>query len=251
VPNTAAATAERAAATRELMKLTWDYPVYAATEGPRSDDTAVKAKRTALTSEEALKVIAGKDPRPLLVVRECDVCNKTDDALLTPGTDNEKTLIYSRWFHCVKLPVDVRKDDHPFHALFPLADAEHLFVSAADGSGRIPLESDTSRTDLWASMNRVLSDAYATSPTEALKSITAHIDRIDGLNQKLASLETKLGELMEKPSVDKAKVKAVQDDVDETKALVAAEKAGIEKLARLELRTAPTAKPEVPAKAGN
>jgi hypothetical protein len=238
-----------------MMKLTWDYPVYAATEGPRSDKTEVKALRSALPREEALKYIAGNDPRPLLVVRECNECNKTDDALLTPGTDNEKTLIYSRWFHCVKLPVDVSKEDHPFHSLFPLADAEHLFVSLPDGSFRAALESDTSRTELHNSMNRVLSEAYASSPTDALKGIQTHMDRIDAQHQKIAELEIKVGELMERPSVDKAKVKAVQDDIAESKGLIEAERAAIEKLSRLEMRPAAAPKqaavPAGPAKAGN
>lgn len=232
------------------MKLHWDYPVYAATEGPRSDSTTVKVRRSALTADEALRAIAGQDPRPLLVVRECPICNKTDDALLTPGADNEKTLIYSRWFHCVKLPVDVAKEDHPFHALFPTDESEHLFVSARDGSGRIPLESDTSRPELWASMNRVLSAAYADSPTDALKSIVTHIDRIDALHQKLAGLEEKRTDLTEKPHVDPAKVKAVQDDIDATQVLVAAERAAIEAVSRLPLRLAGAGTSAEPPKAG-
>jgi hypothetical protein len=233
------------------MKLNWDYPVYAATGGPRSDDTAVKARRSALTREEALKVLAGKDPRPLLVLRECPVCNKTDDALLTPDTDNEKTLIYSRWFHCVKLPVDVVSADHPFHALFPTDESEHLFVSAPDGSGKIPLESDTSRPELWSSMLQVLTAAYAQSPAEALKGIVRHIDRIDVLHHKITELEGKRSELMEKPHVDPAKIKAVQDDIDTTKVLVATERTAIEELSRLDLRPAAPETSPVPAKAGN
>jgi hypothetical protein len=234
-----------------MLKLTWDYPVYAATEGPRSDGTAVKARRSALALEEALKVLAGSDPRPLLVLRECQVCNKTDDALLTPGVDNEKTLIYTRWFHCVKLPVDVAEEDHPFHALFPTPDSEHLFVSLADGSSRIPLESQTSRTELWASMDRVLSAAYAVSPTEALKGVVKHIDRIDALHHKIAGLEDKRSVLIEKPRVDPARVKEVQDDIDAARELIAAERAAIEELSRLELRTASQAKDAAPAKAGS
>jgi hypothetical protein len=229
------------------MKLKWDYPVYTPTDAPRTDATNVKVSRSALPLDQALKVIAGNDPRPLLVVRECPVCNKTDDALLTPGTDNEKTLIYSRWFHCVKMPVDVVAADHPFHALFPSDDSEHLFVSAVDGSARIPLESDTSRPELWASMGKVLAAAYTTSPAEALKGIEKHIDRIDQLNQKVAQLQDKRSELMEKPHSDAAKVKAVQDEIDETKVAIAVEKTAIESLSRIELRSAPNVAGGVPA----
>ncbi len=240
---------QRAPATRELMKLKWDYPVYTPVDAPRTDETTVKVGRSALSREEALKVIAGNDPRPLLVVRECPVCNKTDDALLTPGADNEKTLIYSRWFHCVKLPVDVVNADHPFHALFPDDESEHLFVSAIDGSGKVPLESDTSRPELWASMSKVLTAAYTTSPTDALKSIQKSIDRIDQLHQKITQLEDKRVGLMEKPHSDASKVKAVQDEIDRTKASIATEKAAIDEGSRLELRPEGEAKIAGPVKA--
>jgi hypothetical protein len=243
----AAAATERTAATRELMKLTWDYPVHVTTDEPRSDATTVKVKRSALSRDEAIHAIAGKDPRPLLVVRECPVCNKTDDALLTKGADNERTLIYSRWFHCVKLPVDVADADHPFHALFPDEDSEHLFVSAVDGSGKIPLESDTSRPELWASMDQVLAAAYVQSPADALKGIQKHIDKIDQLHQKIAQLQDKRVDLMEKPHSDAAKVKAVEAEIDETKAGIAAERTAIEELSRLDLKPAGMA--SAPAKA--
>lgn len=243
-------TGERSAATRELMKLTWDYPVYAVTEGPRSEGTTVKAKRSALSLAEAMRAVAGNDPRPLLVVRECSVCNKTDDALLTPGVDNEKIMLYSRWFHCVKLPVDVRQPDHPFNALFPSDDSEHLFVSKVDGSQRIPLESDTSRTELVASMDHVLAATYAAAPSEAVKSILRSLDRIDALHIKLAELTNRKGELMERPSADTAKIKAVQEEIDSVKALVAAQRTAIEEVSKIELRPADQPGASVPAKAG-
>jgi hypothetical protein len=233
-----------------MLKLDWDYPVYAAPEAPRTEGTAVKERRCALSREDALKFIAGTDPRPLLIVRECSVCNKTDDALLTPGVDNEKTLIYTRWFNCVKLPVDVTQPDHPFNALFPNDESEHLFVAAVDGSGKIPLESDTSRTQLWSSMDRVLSAVYVDSPGEALKSVVRHIDRIDALHQKIANLKEKRSELIEKPRVDPAKVKAIDADIEEAEQAIAAERKAIEELSRLELANA-APKVAEPAKAGS
>ena len=63
--------------------------------------------RKALEWNAAIEALAGKDERPLLVMRECARCNKTDDALLQPGSDNEKVLFLARWFHCVRLPIDV------------------------------------------------------------------------------------------------------------------------------------------------
>ena len=64
---------------------------------------SVETKRT-LPPEEAYAMLAGEDHRPLLVLRECMTCNGTDDALMTRKADNERTMLLSRWFHCVKLP---------------------------------------------------------------------------------------------------------------------------------------------------
>ena len=84
--------------------------MYVPPEEPEAKHSTAKKKRKALSREDAFKVIAGNDPRPLLVLRECKVCNGTDDALLKGGIDNERTFLLSRWFHCVKLPVDVLEE---------------------------------------------------------------------------------------------------------------------------------------------
>jgi hypothetical protein len=139
--------------------------------------------------------------------------------------------------------------DHPFHALFPDDESEHLFVSGVDGSGKVPLESDTSRPELWASMSKVLAAAYTTSPTEALKSIQKSIDRIDQLHQRVAQLEEKRLGLMEKPHSDPSKVRAVQDEIDRTKESIAAERTVIDEVSRLELRPDGETKLAGPAKA--
>jgi hypothetical protein len=129
------------------------------------EHTFVAEKARALSAEDALAYIAGKDPRPLLVLRECKVCNGTDDALLSrANVDNEKTFLLSRWFHCVKLPVDVLLADHPFHNLFASENPEHMFLCSVDSSTRIPMESERSRTELWGAMMAVLKASYAKSP---------------------------------------------------------------------------------------
>ena len=108
----------RGPSAKSYLRIEWEYPVYVPPEESAAKDTFAKKKRVALSREEAFRFIAGDDPRPLLVLRECKVCNGTDDALLKGGVDNEKTYLLSRWFHCIKLPVDVMEEDHPFHNLF-------------------------------------------------------------------------------------------------------------------------------------
>ncbi|HUR28174.1 MAG TPA: hypothetical protein VM509_08300, partial [Planctomycetota bacterium] len=61
---------ERGQSAKGLLKLGWDYPTYQAPEKANSG-TVARALRKALTREEAFRYVAGNDPRPLLVLREC------------------------------------------------------------------------------------------------------------------------------------------------------------------------------------
>src|SRR5260221_220433 len=199
--------------TRALLQIQWDYPVYTGGPATGSDGAPPSATRAPLPREEALRFIARDDPRPLLVVRECRRCNRTDRALLSPGVDNEKTILLSRWFHCVKLAMDVAQPDHPLHALFPRDDAEHLFVSAADGSGRVPLEAVTSRTDLWAAMTTTLARAYAADPTPAYKQMAALIEGFDLSDQRLVDLELRKSRVMETDRFDPVELRKLEDEI--------------------------------------
>ena len=136
VPTLPTTTTPRGATSKSMLQMKWDYPVYRDAT-PKSDATTVKLRK-ALSFEDAVRHVSGSDPRPLLVLRECKTCNKTDNALLKAGaSDNEKTVLYSRWFHCVKLPMDVIQEDHPFNALFKDNDAQHFFVATRDGADLI------------------------------------------------------------------------------------------------------------------
>jgi hypothetical protein len=229
----------RGASTKEVLKLNWDYPVYAQPETPKSDHTEVKPQRQAMSRDDALRFLAGKDPRPLLVLRECSFCNKTDDALLTPGGDNEKTLFLARWFHCIRLPVDVIQADHPFNALFPDNDAEHLFVSAVDGSGKVPLESDTSRVALWTAMDNVLASAYTKDPMAIYKELPLFLDKLDVLDQRMIDLQNKRSDLTEGSTPDSSKLRKLDDEIARTKREIATRRDDIERLCKIELKAAP------------
>jgi hypothetical protein len=180
-------------------------------------------------------VIAGKDPRPLLVVRECKVCNKTDDALLRPGAQNERTILLSRWFHCVKIPVDVLQPDHPFNALFPDTKSEHLFVSASDGSAKIPLESSTSRVELWASMTRTLAAAYEKDPSASTKDITRVLDKLDLLDERVSGLEKSRNDLLE-GKLDPRKLKKLEGEIDSVRKEIEKTLETIDRLSKYDLK---------------
>lgn len=233
--------------TRTLLRIQWDYPVYGGGPASLSDGTPQSARKGPLPREEALRFLARDDPRPLLVVRECPKCNRTDRALLTPGADNEKTILLSRWFHCVKLAPDVSQPDHALHALFPRDDAEHLFVSAADGTGRVPLEAVTSRTDLWAAMTTTLARAYAADPTPAYKQLAALIDGFDLTDQKLIDLQQKKSRVMETGRFDPAELRKVEEEIESLRTQIARDLERVERLSKAELQDKAT-KSDAPAR---
>lgn len=232
---------------RELLQIRWDYPVYGGGPATASDGAEHAELRHALTREEALRFIARDDPRPLLVLRECSYCNRTERALLTPGADNEKTILLSRWFHCVRLAMDVSEHDHPLHALFPRDDAEHLFVCAADGSGRIGLEAATSRSDLWSAMTSTITQAYAVDPTPAYKQLATLIDGFDLTDQRLIDLQEKRSRLMEGEHFDPAELRKLDEQIAELREQVARDLQRVEKLSRCTL-PATTTKNAAPAR---
>lgn len=171
--------------------------------------SVAKAERRSLTREMAFEMIAGDDPRPLLVLRECKVCNGTDDALLKGGVDNEKTFMLAQWFHCVKLPADVLEENHPFHALFSKEAPEHLFVSAPDGGHQDPLESETSRTELWGSMRAMIALEYKSKPDSSLKSLAKLLDKMDVADEAARSLSTRREKVLEEDGPKSRKLKSL------------------------------------------
>ncbi len=209
-----------------------------ADSAPVKSGTTVKEVRRALTREEALEHIAGTDRRPLLVLRECARCNKTDDALLQPGVDNEKVAFLSRWFRCVRLPIDVVQPDHPFHALFTSDDAEHLFVITADGENKAALESDTSRTQLCAAMSSVLAASYVKDPTALYKNLHVFGDQLDSLDTEVRDLERKRADEMESRTPSKKRLAKIEHDLAATKQKIDAKLADIAKTSKIDLKPA-------------
>ena len=206
-------TTYRGLTAKGILKIDWEYPVYTPPKTDDNGETSAKVARKALSREEAVRYIAGDDPRPLLVLRECLVCNGTDDALLKGGTENEKTFLLSTWFHCVKLPVDVMEEDHPFHNLFTQEKPEHLFVCSVDGSNHNPLESQTSRVELWESMRGLVGLEYKKKPDKALKAIGKLLDQMDRVDERWNQLCSKRDQILEEDGPDSRKLPKLGKDI--------------------------------------
>lgn len=245
--------ASRGPSTKSVLKIVWEYPTYNV-EAPAKTGSVAKQARRALDSSAAYAYLAGKDPRPLLVLRECKTCNGTDDALLSKGVDNERTFLLSTWFHCVKLPVDVLEKDHPFHNLFDPEDAEHLFVALPDGSLKVRLQSDTSRTELWDAMGEVLAASYKKDPQPVVKLVQKSFDRLDVIDQRLLDLRAKKNGLLETEGAGSKKLAKVDHEIAEAKAEIDSILAEVRVAQKLELKVAAPApadaKAGAPASAG-
>lgn len=213
----------RGPSSSELLDLNWAYPTWdkvmesgLASVGA-SRTTASHARET-LPVDKAYVVIAGEDPRPLLVVRECDSCGGTDDALLNRTENNERTMLLARWFRCVKLAPDVLEDSHPFRALFSKDDPPHLFVARSDGSGRVELDGSQSPRQLWKAMESVLREGYEKRPDSAVKALTKLLDQLDENDERVEFLRERWELLVEDDGPDARKTKKVAEDLEQAQA---------------------------------
>jgi len=183
------------ATSKNMLQIDWDYPVHV--PPPESDDNATRARpvRRALPLAEAMAAIIGKDRRPLLVLRECLACRGTDLALLSREFANERTILLTDWFHCVKLPANVAAADHPFHALFP--NHSHLFLAKSDGTGIVRFDGRQAQQSLWKVMGKVLEQSYRGNPERSVKELLKLLVQFDIIDDKESRLLRECDEALE------------------------------------------------------
>lgn len=217
----------------------WNYPVHQLVNlaAPKEDGgTVSKRVRRALDRQVAFFEISGKDRRPLLVLRECRLCNGTDDALLSRSGGNERTLIMTRWFNCVKLPIEVLDEDHPFAQLFPEKHPPHLFVARWDGSEPLALRGDMSRSELTSHLYTMLSSEYQQPAEKTVKSIEKIISQYDVSDEKIARLEIAVDDEIEKNGPESRKLKKLFKQLKDAEADLASLKNQEAKLSKLQLK---------------
>lgn len=202
---------------KDRLALDWHFPVYAPdlAEQP-ADDGKTNSGRAAvaLPREKALLEIKGKDHRPLLVVRECGFCKGTDDALLSRRLNNEKTLLLTKWFHCVKLPNHVLTAEHPFRNLFAAEHPPHLFLCRHDGSEVMELDGQQTQAQLWAAMEELLAREYEGDAKQAVRGILRCLNEYDTLDSLEAELRVRLEETLDKDGAKSPKVRALHRKID-------------------------------------
>lgn len=149
----------------------------------------VKVHEERLDRETALREVKGRDPRPVLLLRDCDTCAGKDDALLESSMEDEKILLASRWFHCVRVDKGVLKDNHPLNSLFPDNNAPHMILYSSDGSVSEGLGGKPSAKKLWGVMNKVLAKDYTRSAEQAMVKWIAILSRFDALDSRKGELK--------------------------------------------------------------
>jgi hypothetical protein len=241
----------RGPTSRVELKIDWQFPTYEEKVAKDDGRTVAKRARHALTVEEAFKYLAGDDRRPMLILRECLKCNGTDDALMTRKQDNERTLLMSRWFHCIKLPPDVLAEDHPFHALFASEKPGHLFFARWDGTVRKDLTGQQSRAELWDLMQSYLASEYDKGIDGSLKELLSLLDRFDRIDADLASVKDQMDDLIEKGQTSSSKLGKLQEKLAALQAAKTEARSEAVKLSEVKLKqSASTKSAEVPAAAG-
>ncbi|MEC7583399.1 MAG: hypothetical protein VYE77_03715 [Planctomycetota bacterium] len=200
------------ATSKRLLEIDWEYPVYAPAEAPTEGLTAARPARRALSFDEAMSEITGEDTRPVLVLRECLSCRGTDLALLSREFANERTMLLTDWFHCVKLPATVSAKDHPFHALFP--DHSHLFLAQADGKEMLRFDGRQSQRSLWKAMNKVLKANYKSSPERNVKALLKLLTQFDVVDAKQERLLRELDKELETKGPRTARFRKLKRELD-------------------------------------
>jgi len=205
---------------KKLLEIEWAYPVYKPeARAVRGDETTVATEiERALPLEQAYALVADGDRRPLLVLRECELCKGTDHALLSRSLDNEQTVLLTHWFRCVKLPTNVLNDVHPFHNLF-LREKEgaripHLFFADPDGQNRKELPGDQPQSVLWDTMFDYLDRCYADDAKAAVKELRQVLGQYDKLDAQEQEVKARIDREIEKNGPKSAKLKKLDRDLE-------------------------------------
>jgi len=203
---------------KRSLTLAWDFPVYTPPERPKAkaaEHTVVKEVEVALPREEAFAWIHKGDKRPLLVLRECNKCKGTDDALLSRTLKNEETQMLARFFHCVKLPVHVLQGAHPFHALFDEEHPPHLFFASYDGSNPLMMRGVYTQGDLFKAMYSVLDREYVRDARLGMRELLKVFSQCDMLDVKEDDLKDRMEKEIEKNGPKSEKLAPIQKELAE------------------------------------
>lgn len=205
-------TLTRGPTSSDRLRIDWDFPVHV-------PDANAHTVVTVLDYGDAIQAIAGGDPRPLLVLRDCLSCQGKDHAILSDSRVNDRTFVLTSWFHCVKLPANVTATAHPFHALFDGKPKSHLFLCLADGSGRVDLDGGRSQSQLWTTLVATLKTAYADDVSTRTRQMMELLDQFDRVDADITRLVEALDDELEDHGADTRRALKLRKELEEASIL--------------------------------
>lgn len=228
---------ERGATSKDRLRVDWLHPV------PPERAQVGTASVGPLPKDEALAALWSEDDeRPLLVLRECQLCAGSDGALLSRSLVNDKTMLMTKWFRTVKLPAHVAESGHPFFNVFGgfgFADGwPHFFLLAHPGAEPVAFTGQQVQSQLWKGMFDVLGQRYAKDPQKAVRKWLAVLDRYDTIDAREQDLKEELLEVRAERGPESAKAKKLETALEalaKERADVEAEEAQVRDLGLLKL----------------
>lgn len=194
---------------RQLLVWEWDFGYVRREEGAKP-----------LSEKDALLALADRDPRPLLVLRDCAGCKQADHDLVLRELQTDRITLLGRWFHAVKVSHDALEADHPFHALFEAKLPPHLLVASPDGASSASLATRATGAQMAKLLVGQLKKAYRKDPGAAVERLLELLDEYDVRDAELAELEDKLAALRREKEPDAREI----EKLEARKAVVGAER---------------------------
>lgn len=141
--------------------------------------------------EDIVKTLRKDDPRPLLILRDCEGCQNKEGDLLKRTLEDERFLLATPWFHCVKVDSSALEEDHPYNKLFLGSKPAHVVVATWDGK-KVLNVSRAGQKEIWKSMQVVLRGSYKKNAVSAMKGLSKLLEQYDALDNREAELQEQL-----------------------------------------------------------
>ena len=165
----------------------------------------VVSAEKSLELKEALLKLRGDDPRPLLILRDCAGCKNTEGDLLKRTLLDERLLLATGWFNCVRFSHDVTKPEHPFSVIFEHERHPHIAMASWDLKTFTQVHR-AGQKDVWKAMKRVLGKDYKKSPEGAMKNLMKLLVEYDALDDREEALKVQLSTKQERGKAGRIKI---------------------------------------------
>jgi len=233
-----------------LLRIDWHAPLSSKTPRARQTDGRTRAQQLprALPFSQAFHLAAAGDPRPLLILRECEGTTCSGHARITRTLGTEQTQLLTRWFRCVKLPTGVLAKAHPLYNLAMTGHDErvvpHLFFADPDGGNFRGVHSAQTQSGLWRVMMKYLQRSYEEKASEALSGMRKLLSQYDMIDVAEVMVRDRIAREIKRNGPKSSGLKKLQADLDKLAGKRSVLLARQAKLQELSLKAAVVAPPD-------